>query len=80
MPARMAEPGAFGRRLNEAWGTVFDAYGDAEAALLIAHMRRTVELSAVQVERLRTGELDRPSGRPLAVSARPRRRTPVGRR
>ncbi|WP_137988707.1 MarR family winged helix-turn-helix transcriptional regulator [Streptomyces vilmorinianum] len=57
VPERMAELGAFWRRLNEAWGTMFDAYSDAEVALLIAHMRRTVELSADQVERLRTGEL-----------------------
>ncbi|MFG2870621.1 MarR family winged helix-turn-helix transcriptional regulator [Streptomyces sp. NPDC048338] len=57
VPERMAELGAFWRRLNGAWGTMFDAYSDAEVALLIAHMRRTVELSAVQIERLRQGEL-----------------------
>ncbi|MFF8280321.1 MarR family winged helix-turn-helix transcriptional regulator [Streptomyces lateritius] len=57
VPERMAELSAFWRRLNGAWGTMFDAYSDAEVALLIAHMRRTVELSAQQVERLRTGEI-----------------------
>ncbi|WP_329119301.1 MarR family winged helix-turn-helix transcriptional regulator [Streptomyces sp. NBC_01353] len=57
VPERMAELGAFWRRLNGAWGTMFDAYSDAEVALLIAHMRRTVELSAEQVERLRKGEI-----------------------
>ncbi|MFI8291972.1 MarR family winged helix-turn-helix transcriptional regulator [Streptomyces sp. NPDC085614] len=57
VPERMAELGAFWRRLNGAWGTMFDAYSDAEVALLIAHMRRTVELSAVQIEQLRQGEL-----------------------
>ncbi|MEU4273104.1 MarR family transcriptional regulator [Streptomyces sp. NPDC026092] len=58
VPERMAELGAFWRRLNGAWGTMFDAYSDAEVALLIAHMKRTVELGAAQVERLRTGDLD----------------------
>ncbi|MFC8274828.1 hypothetical protein ACFUJR_20295 [Streptomyces sp. NPDC057271] len=58
MPERTAGPGAFWRGLNAAWGTVSDAYSDAAVALLIAHMRRTVELGAVQVERLREGELD----------------------
>lgn len=58
VPERMAELGAFWRRLNDAWGTMFDVYSDAEVALLIAHMRRTVELSAAQVERLRAGGLD----------------------
>ncbi|MBT2441678.1 MarR family transcriptional regulator [Streptomyces sp. ISL-36] len=58
VPERMAELGAFWRRLNGAWGAMFDAYSDAEVALLIAHMRRTVELSAQQIERLRTGEID----------------------
>ena len=57
VPARMAELGDLWRKLNGTWGTMFDAYSDAEVALLIAHMRRTVELSAVQIERLRRGEL-----------------------
>lgn len=57
-PARMEELGALWRKLNGTWGTMFDVYTDAEVALLIAHMRRTVEVSAAQIERLRGGELD----------------------
>ncbi|MDV5146484.1 hypothetical protein R1T08_20335 [Streptomyces sp. SBC-4] len=55
--ARMAELAALWRKLNGTWGTMFDVYGDAEVALLIAHMWRTVEVGAVQIERLRGGEL-----------------------
>ncbi|MGW5425166.1 MarR family winged helix-turn-helix transcriptional regulator [Streptomyces sp. NPDC003943] len=58
VPERMAELGAFWRRLNSTWGNLYDAYGDAELALLTTHMRRTVELSATQIERLRSGEFD----------------------
>ncbi|MEV8455582.1 MarR family transcriptional regulator [Streptomyces sp. NPDC052095] len=56
VPERMAEVGAVWRRLNGAWAAMFDAYDDDELALLITHMRRTVELSAHQVEDLRTGD------------------------
>ncbi|KOX36419.1 MULTISPECIES: MarR family winged helix-turn-helix transcriptional regulator [unclassified Streptomyces] len=59
-PGRAAELGALWRRLNGTWGTMFDVYSDAEVALLIAHMRRTVEVSAQQVERLREGDFDGP--------------------
>ncbi|MER6099595.1 MarR family winged helix-turn-helix transcriptional regulator [Streptomyces sp. NPDC001728] len=57
VPGRIAELGALWRKLNGAWGTMFDVYSDAELALLIAHMRRTVEVSAAQIERLRGGDL-----------------------
>ncbi|WP_326651778.1 MULTISPECIES: MarR family transcriptional regulator [unclassified Streptomyces] len=57
VPERMAEFGAVWQKLNGAWFTMFDAYSDDEIALLTAHMRRTVELSAAQVERLRGGQL-----------------------
>ncbi|MEU0401786.1 MarR family winged helix-turn-helix transcriptional regulator [Streptomyces sp. NPDC006197] len=57
VPERMAELGDLWRKLNSTWGTMFDVYSDAELALLIAHMRRTVEVSATQVERLRGGDL-----------------------
>ncbi|MFI9584845.1 MarR family winged helix-turn-helix transcriptional regulator [Streptomyces sp. NPDC052236] len=56
-PERMAEFGAVWQRLNGPWHAMFDAYDDDEIALLTAHMRRTAELSATQVERLRGGEL-----------------------
>ncbi len=59
-PGRTAELGALWRRLNGTWGTMFDVYSDAEVALLIAHMRRTIEVSAQQVERLREGDFDGP--------------------
>ncbi|WP_418958449.1 MarR family winged helix-turn-helix transcriptional regulator [Streptomyces tritici] len=58
VPERMAELGAFWQRLNGAWTRMFDDYTNAEVALLIAHMKRTVELSATQVERLRHGSVD----------------------
>ncbi len=56
VPGRMAEFGAVWERLNGGWAAMFDAYDDDEVALLIAHMRRTVELSAVQIETLRDGD------------------------
>ncbi|MFJ5141222.1 MarR family winged helix-turn-helix transcriptional regulator [Streptomyces sp. NPDC088707] len=58
VPERIPELGALWRKLNSTWGTMFDVYSDAELALLIAHMRRTVEISAAQIERLRGGDLD----------------------
>ncbi|MGW2845801.1 MarR family winged helix-turn-helix transcriptional regulator [Streptomyces sp. NPDC001108] len=56
VPERMAEVGAVWRRLSGAWAAMFDAYDDDELALLITHMRRTVELSADQVEALRADD------------------------
>ncbi|MFI8521321.1 MarR family winged helix-turn-helix transcriptional regulator [Streptomyces sp. NPDC085481] len=58
VPERMAELGDFWRRLNGTWGGLFDGYGDDELALLTTYMRRTVELSAQQIDRLRSGEFD----------------------
>ena len=40
VPERMAGFGAVWERLNGGWAAMFDAYGDDEIALLIAHMRR----------------------------------------
>lgn len=59
VPERMAELGAVWRQLGSAWTEMFEAYEDEEIALLTSHMRRTVELSATQVERLRSGDLGR---------------------
>lgn len=53
VPGRMAEFGAVWEQLSGGWAAMFDAYDDDEVALLIAHMRRTVELSAVQIAGLR---------------------------
>ncbi|MFG3349640.1 MarR family transcriptional regulator [Streptomyces sp. NPDC048018] len=57
-PGRMAELADFWQRLNGAWGGLFDAYDDAEITLITDYMRRSVDLSATQVERLRSGEFD----------------------
>lgn len=56
VPERMAEFGAVWDRLNGGWDDLLDAYDDDEVALLLTHMRRTVELSAVQIARLRDGD------------------------
>ncbi|GGT07105.1 transcriptional regulator [Streptomyces kurssanovii] len=58
VPERMAELGALWQRLNGAYTAMFDGYDDDEIALLISYMRRTVELSAAQTERLRAGGPD----------------------
>ncbi|MFE9371846.1 MarR family winged helix-turn-helix transcriptional regulator [Streptomyces sp. NPDC006711] len=55
VPARMAELGAVWGRLNGAWWEMFEAYEDDEIALIATHMRRTIDLSASQAERLRGG-------------------------
>jgi DNA-binding MarR family transcriptional regulator len=62
VPERMAEFGAVWERLSADWAAMFEAYDDDEVALLIAHMRRTVELGAGQTARLRSGEFDAAQG------------------
>lgn len=62
VPERMAEFGAVWERLSGDWAAMFEAYDDDEVALLIAHMRRTVELGAGQTARLRSGEFDAARG------------------
>lgn len=57
VPERLAEFGAVWQKLNGGWFGMFDSYDDDEIALLTTHMRRTVELSAAQIERLRSGEI-----------------------
>jgi DNA-binding MarR family transcriptional regulator len=52
-PARLAEFGAMWTDLSAGWDAMFDDYTEKELALLVRHMRRTVELSAAQRERLR---------------------------
>jgi DNA-binding MarR family transcriptional regulator len=39
--------------LRGPWAELIDAYDDAELAFLVRHMRRTVDLSADQIRRLR---------------------------
>jgi DNA-binding MarR family transcriptional regulator len=51
---------AFGRvwqELSGAWWQMFDDYDEGDLALLLTHMRRTVELSVSQTARLRAGEV-----------------------
>ncbi|MFE9406685.1 MarR family winged helix-turn-helix transcriptional regulator [Streptomyces sp. NPDC006530] len=57
VPCRMAELGSVWGKLNGAWWEMFEAYEDHEIALIATHMRRTVELSTAQIERLRSGRI-----------------------
>ncbi|MDJ0465609.1 hypothetical protein [Streptomyces sp. H27-C3] len=60
VPERMVAFGAVWEKLSGRWATVFDTYDDDQLALIIDHMRRTVEVGAAQVELLRSGELEAP--------------------
>lgn len=51
----VAEFGRLWAELSEGWDAIFDGYTEKELALLVRHMRRTVELSAVQRARLSSG-------------------------
>lgn len=51
----LAEFGRLWAELSEGWDTIFDDYTEKELSLLVRHMRRTVELSAVQRKRLSSG-------------------------
>ena len=57
VPERMAAFGQVWDELSGAWWQMFDDYADNDIALLLRHMRRTVELSAAQVAQLRAGEV-----------------------
>ncbi|MEB3966689.1 MarR family winged helix-turn-helix transcriptional regulator [Streptomyces kunmingensis] len=56
VPAKVAEFGRMWDRLGTGWSALFDDLDDTELALFIRHMKRTVEFSAGQVERLRSGD------------------------
>ncbi|WP_432952048.1 MarR family winged helix-turn-helix transcriptional regulator [Streptomyces sp. CA-288835] len=58
VPEKAEEFGRMWRRLSGDWYALFEELGDDELALLIGHMRRTVEFTATQTARLRRGELD----------------------
>ncbi|MGA5422820.1 MarR family winged helix-turn-helix transcriptional regulator [Streptomyces lavendulocolor] len=77
VPERMAELGALWERLNAPWEAMFDAYTDEQLAFLTTHMRRTVELGAAQIERLRA---EPPAGQAASASesakSRPARGAP----
>lgn len=57
VPERIAEFGRMWDRLGGGWSALFEELDDAELAVVIGHMRRTVEFSARQVARLRAGEV-----------------------
>jgi len=49
---KVAEFGHMWADLSEGWDAIFDGYTEKELALLVRHMRRTIELGAAQRERL----------------------------
>lgn len=49
---KVAEFGRLWAELSKGWDAIFDDYTEKELALLVRHMRRTVELGAAQRERL----------------------------
>ncbi|MFD7136222.1 MarR family winged helix-turn-helix transcriptional regulator [Streptomyces sp. NPDC059894] len=55
VPERIAEFGRTWERLGGDWGHLFADLDDAEIAVIVRHMRRTVEFSGEQVGRLRGG-------------------------
>lgn len=52
---RIAEFGRTWAELSEGWDSIFADYTDEELALLVRHMRRTVELGAAHRARLGSG-------------------------
>ncbi|MDX3799648.1 MarR family transcriptional regulator [Streptomyces sp. AK04-3B] len=57
VPERIAEFGRMWERLGGDWMPLFDDLADAELAVIVRHMRRTVEFGAEQVVRLREGRV-----------------------
>jgi DNA-binding MarR family transcriptional regulator len=57
VPEKIAEFGRLWERLGGNWSVLFDDLDESELALIIGHMRRTVDVSAEQVARLRAGEV-----------------------
>jgi DNA-binding MarR family transcriptional regulator len=60
VPEKAAELGRMWDRLSVGWYDLFEGLGEDELALIIGHMRRTVDFGAAQVTRLRDGMLDTP--------------------
>ncbi|MFI1098563.1 MarR family winged helix-turn-helix transcriptional regulator [Streptomyces sp. NPDC020917] len=60
VPERMAAFGQVWNELSGAWWQMFDDYDEEHLALLLTHMRRTVDLTAAQITRLRSGPLPAP--------------------
>ncbi|WP_327317060.1 MarR family winged helix-turn-helix transcriptional regulator [Streptomyces sp. NBC_01235] len=57
VPERIAEFGRMWERLGGDWMPLFEDLADAELAVIVRHMRRTVEFGAEQVTRLREGRV-----------------------
>ncbi|MFC8518908.1 MarR family winged helix-turn-helix transcriptional regulator [Streptomyces sp. NPDC057257] len=57
VPEKIAEFGRMWERLGGGWSTLFDGLDDSQLAVIVGHMRRTVEFSGAQVARLRAGEV-----------------------
>jgi DNA-binding MarR family transcriptional regulator len=57
VPEKIAEFGRMWERLGGDWSVLFEDLDEAELALIIGHMRRTVEFSGEQIARLRAGEV-----------------------
>ncbi len=57
VPEKMAEFGRMWDRLGGGWFALFDGLEEEELALIIGHMRRTVEFTGEQIARLRGGGL-----------------------
>ncbi|MCI3278911.1 MarR family transcriptional regulator [Streptomyces sp. 7R015] len=57
VPEKIAEFGRMWERLGGGWSTLFDGLDDRQLAVIVGHMRRTVEFSGAQVARLRAGEV-----------------------
>ncbi|MFJ4693724.1 MarR family winged helix-turn-helix transcriptional regulator [Streptomyces sp. NPDC088766] len=55
VPERIAEFGRTWERLGGDWSPLFEDLDDAELAVIVRHMGRTVEFSGEQVGRLRGG-------------------------
>lgn len=53
VPEKVAEFGRMWERLSGGWSALFDDLDESELALIIGHMRRTVQFSGERVARLR---------------------------
>ncbi|MEU0783659.1 MarR family transcriptional regulator [Streptomyces sp. NPDC006173] len=68
VPEKIADFGRMWDRLGGGWYALFEGLDDAEVALIIGHMRRTVDFSARQVARLRAGDLQEAPEAPEGAS------------
>ncbi|MDQ0582669.1 MarR family winged helix-turn-helix transcriptional regulator [Streptomyces rishiriensis] len=57
VPERIAEFTGMWERLGGDWTPLFEDLGDDELAVIVRHMRRTVEFGTEQVARLREGRV-----------------------